>query len=128
MGEFMNAPRDPKDDLVTAIEAGSGATLIGNILETCEGGLSETVIKAAEHTGNPEVIAAVLDYVLCNGLELDHPYPTQIHWAIGAGLPLSAKFLAEIITDGDLAERYQGMTPKQFASKKGMPEVANMLT
>ena len=126
MGEMMNVPKDSNAELLAAIASGS-VEEIARVLEEYEGGMSESVLAAAEASGNEDIVASVLDHALLEGFADDYDCPTQIHRVIELGFVMSAKYLAEIITDGDMVEQYQGMTPAEFATSKGMTEVAEML-
>lgn len=126
MGEFVSNQNVPRNELLRAITSGR-YEVVEAMLEGYEGGLDESILAAAEATKNVDIVVAVLDCALCEGWESDHNCPTQIHRVIELGFPMSAKYLAELIVDGDRVKRYQGMTPREFAADRGMLEVADIL-
>ncbi|MCL5410690.1 MAG: ankyrin repeat domain-containing protein [Patescibacteria group bacterium] len=128
MSEMEGFEPNPKDELILAINAGSLEKVqefIGN-LEDVQ--LSESVLETAESTGDSEIVTAVLDHILENGLDVPHDFPTQLHWAISRGFRHSAAYLAEIAMEQDLAEKDEnGNTPLELARSKGYDEVVAAL-
>lgn len=92
------------------------------------GKISESCMAAAERTENDEIVGCVLDHIINNGLDVDHDFPTQIHWALARGFKLAAVSLATIITDEDLlATDSKGMTPLELAQKLHNYDVVDLL-
>lgn len=128
MSEKQGFEHGPKDELILAIKAGS-LEGVEESLGSLEGmQLGESVLEAAEATSDSEIVTAVLDNVLENGLDIPHDFPTQLHWAISRGFRLSAAYLAEIAMEQDLAEKDEnGYTPLELAQSKGYDEVVALL-
>ena len=61
--------------------------------------LPESFMAAAEITHNGEIVDCVLDQILNNGLDIDHDFPTLLHWALTKGFRMTAANIASMITD-----------------------------
>ncbi|MEI7792156.1 MAG: hypothetical protein WCI57_01560 [Candidatus Berkelbacteria bacterium] len=90
--------------------------------------ISESCMAAAERTDNKDVAGIVLDHILNFGLDVDHDFPTQLHWALARGFRMAAANLASVITDEDLlATDSNGMTVLELARKLKYFDVEDLL-
>jgi len=92
------------------------------------GRLSESVMAAAERTDNDDIVGCVLDHILNNGLDIDHDFPTQLHWAMARGFRMAAANIASVITEEDLlATDSNGMSALEIARKLKYFDVIDLL-
>jgi len=90
--------------------------------------LSEIFVKAAERAGNGQIVACILDHILKNGLDVDHGYPTNIHWALAKRFEIAAELLACIITAEDIvATDENGKTAQDIAEELGYNYISDII-
>jgi hypothetical protein len=90
--------------------------------------LPESFMAAAEATENDDIIESVFDHISANGLEIDHNFPTQIHWALAKGYRKTAAYIAVMITDEDRQDTDENaLTPLELAQQLGYEDVAAIL-
>lgn len=118
----------PQEQLLLAINT-ENFNEIEKLLASGEiGKISESCMAAAERTDNGDVVGIVLDHILYNGLDVDHDFPTQLHWALARGFRMAAANLASVITDEDLrATDSNGMTVLELARKLKYFDVEDLL-
>lgn len=125
MGDTVQTPRER---LLLAINR-ENLDEIEKLLASREiGKVSESCMAAAERTDNDDIVGCVLDHIINNGLDIDHDFPTQLHWALAKGFKMAAANLASVITDEDLlATDSNGMTVLELARKLKCYNVVDLL-
>lgn len=117
-----------RDFLLLAINTGNTDD-VGKFLKSPKiENLPESFMAAAEATGNGDIVGLVLDHILENGLDIDHDFPTQLHWALAKGFKIAAIHLAEMITDEDMSTTdSDGLTPHELAMRLHYDGVVELL-